>query len=154
MDIGWDRRLVGSPGDNLPGDRVIPRPARCRWPIRPGRRRADSTIMGILLRPSLRRDDSSVEPVRAVGGLRGALELSAVSTQLCPMTSAGLVETGHDLVEVSGLEPPASSLRTKRSSQLSYTPAGPQNLPVRRREWHALSVATGPKFRAERTSSS
>lgn len=29
----------------------------------------------------------------------------------------------NDLVEVSGLEPPASSLRTKRSSQLSYTPA-------------------------------
>lgn len=27
-------------------------------------------------------------------------------------------------VEVSGLEPPASSLRTKRSSQLSYTPLG------------------------------
>ena len=27
-------------------------------------------------------------------------------------------------VEVSGLEPPASSLRTMRSSQLSYTPGG------------------------------
>jgi hypothetical protein len=28
------------------------------------------------------------------------------------------------LVEVSGIEPPTSSLRTKRSSQLSYTPKG------------------------------
>jgi hypothetical protein len=27
-------------------------------------------------------------------------------------------------VEVSGIEPPTSSLRTKRSSQLSYTPEG------------------------------
>lgn len=27
-------------------------------------------------------------------------------------------------MEVSGLEPPTSSLRTKRSSRLSYTPAG------------------------------
>ena len=32
-------------------------------------------------------------------------------------------------VEVSGLEPPASSLRTKRSSQLSYTPAGAVRIP-------------------------
>ncbi len=33
----------------------------------------------------------------------------------------------HDGVEVSGLEPPASSLRTTRSSQLSYTPEGPSS---------------------------
>ena len=36
--------------------------------------------------------------------------------------SSGLGE-----VEVSGLEPPASSLRTTRSSQLSYTPEGPSS---------------------------
>ena len=34
-----------------------------------------------------------------------------------------------DLVEVMGLEPTASSMRPKRSSQLSYTPEGRVRLP-------------------------
>jgi hypothetical protein len=46
-------------------------------------------------------------------------------------------------VEVSGFEPPASSLRTKRSSQLSYTPKGGETLPP----WSPGEVTESPNFR-------
>jgi hypothetical protein len=36
------------------------------------------------------------------------------------------------MVEVMGIEPTASSMRPKRSSQLSYTPEGTDTLPGRR----------------------
>ena len=36
----------------------------------------------------------------------------------------------ESLVEVTGFEPVASSLRTKRSAELSYTPAPEGSLPV------------------------
>lgn len=47
-----------------------------------------------------------------------------VITASPPSTTTAQVYANKTMVEVMGLEPTASSMRPKRSSQLSYTPAG------------------------------
>ena len=54
----------------------------------------------------------------------GAHSQCSNSTASLFNTSGLTISQFHCLVEVSGIEPPTSSLRTTRSSQLSYTPGG------------------------------
>ena len=53
-------------------------------------------------------------------------------------------------VEVRGLEPLASSMRPRRSSQLSYTPAGGTSLPAAPRLGVPLTRATPDRIASER----
>ena len=53
-------------------------------------------------------------------------------------------------VEVRGLEPLASSMRPRRSSQLSYTPAGGTSLPAAPRLGVPLTQATPDRIASER----
>lgn len=58
----------------------------------------------------------------AVRGLPGPKAPSGAGDSAAQPCEQACKHRPSKLVEVSGIEPPASSLRTTRSSQLSYTP--------------------------------
>jgi hypothetical protein len=87
--------------------------------------------------------NSRAGPLRSRTAVTGPPLSSVLAPNTAPIASGGGPKTGSDLVEVSGFEPPASSLRTKRSSQLSYTPKGGETLPP----WSPAEVTESPNFR-------
>ncbi len=77
------------------------------------------------------RDRDGVAVGREIGSRRAGLAVGEVREvahlRVRPLEvpeHEDVSESAAEVVEVMGLEPTASSMRPKRSSQLSYTPAG------------------------------